>query len=171
MTAKLLEKHTGVYSGTFDPVNNAHLDIILKASKIVDRLIVAVAKNEAKKPMFPLEKRVEMTKAAIDALHIGGTCKVEVLPFSNLLVEFARQHSAQLIIKGLKNGVDFDQEFEMASINTRLDKDIITIFLSASDDKHFISSRFIREIATMGGDVSSMVPPNVAETLKKFPKN
>jgi len=148
----------GVYPGTFDPVTNGHLDIIGRAARILDRLVVGVAMNAGKGPMFPLEERVELVQAEVAPIAARTGAIIEVKPFKGLLVQFAREVGAQVIVRGLRAVTDFDYEFQMAGMNRRLDPEIELVFLMASEGNHFISSRFVREIAGLGGDISSFVP-------------
>ncbi len=160
---------TGVYPGTFDPIHNGHLDIIRRATKVVDRLVLAVAVNIGKDPMFSLEDRVRLVEHEAEALmaanRVNG-CQLKVYPFDNLLVRFARSHGAVVIIRGLRAVSDFEYEFQMAATNARLCPAIETMFLTASETNQFISSRFVKEIARLGGDVSSFVSPNVRAELE-----
>lgn len=152
----------GLYPGTFDPITNGHLDIIRRsATHLVDKLIVAVARNIGKGPMFSVDDRVQMVKDEIDAFGNSLKASIEVIPFDNLLVDFARQNGAGVIVRGLRAVSDFEYEFQMASMNRHLDREIETVFLMASDRNHFISSRFVKEIAMLGGDVSPFVSPRV----------
>jgi pantetheine-phosphate adenylyltransferase len=151
-------RHVGVYPGTFDPVTNGHLDIIGRAARVLDRLVVGVATNAGKGPLFPLEERVELVRAEADAIAARCGSQVEVVPFEGLLVAFARKMGARVIVRGLRAVSDFDYEFQMAGMNHRLDGEIETVFLAASETHQFISSRFVKEIARLGGDVSTFVP-------------
>ena len=153
-----MRQHVGVYPGTFDPVTNGHLDIIGRAARILDRLVVGVAMNAGKGPLFPLEERVELVKAETDAIAARTGATIEVVPFEGLLVGFARQVGANVIIRGLRAVSDFDYEFQMTGMNRRLDQGIETVFLMASETNQFISSRFVKEIARLGGDITSFVP-------------
>jgi pantetheine-phosphate adenylyltransferase len=153
-----MTRHTGVYPGTFDPVTNGHLDIIARAARILDRLVVGVATNAGKGPLFPLEERVELVRAETDAIAARTGTRVEVVPFEGLLIGFARQVGAGVIIRGLRAVSDFDYEFQMAGMNHRLDRGVETVFLMASETHQFISSRFVKEIARLGGDVTTFVP-------------
>ena len=160
---------TGVYPGTFDPIHNGHLDIIRRATKVVDRLVLAVAVNVGKDPMFALDERVRLVEHEAQALMAGNRvngCRLEVFPFDNLLVDFARGVGAVVIIRGLRAVSDFEYEFQMAATNARLCPGIETMFLTASETNQFISSRFVKEIARLGGDVSSFVSPHVRERLE-----
>lgn len=153
-----MTRHVGVYPGTFDPVTNGHLDIICRAARIVDRLVVGVATNVGKGPLFPLEERVALVRAETDPIAARTGAKIDVVPFEGLLVAFAQQVGAGVIIRGLRAVSDFDYEFQMAGMNHRLDGEIETVFLMASETNQFISSRFVKEIAQLGGDVASFVP-------------
>lgn len=151
-------RRIGLYQGTFDPVTNGHLDVIGRAARLVDRLVVGVAMNAGKGPLFPLDERVELVRAETDKIAARSGCEVQVVPFTGLLVGFAREVGAQMIIRGLRAVTDFDYEFQMTGMNHRLDPEIETVFLMASETNQFISSRFVKEIARLGGDISSFVP-------------
>ena len=151
-------ERVGLYPGTFDPVTNGHLDVIGLAARILDRLVVGVAINIGKGPLFPLEERVELVRAETDAIAARTGTIIEVVPFEGLLIGFAQKLGAGVIIRGLRAVSDFDYEFQMAGMNRRLDHEIETVFLMASETNQFISSRFVKEIARLGGDVSSFVP-------------
>ena len=153
-----MTRHVGVYPGTFDPVTNGHLDIIDRAARILDRLVIGVAMNAGKGPLFPLDERVELVRAETGAIAARTGTRVEVVPFEGLLIGFARQVGAGVIIRGLRAVSDFDYEFQMAGMNHRLDPGVETVFLMASETHQFISSRFVKEIARLGGDVASFVP-------------
>jgi pantetheine-phosphate adenylyltransferase len=166
------DPRTGLYPGTFDPVTNGHIDVIGRAARLVDRLVVGVAINAGKGPLFPLEERVELVRAETGKIAARSGCDVVVQPFTGLLVGFARQVGAQMIIRGLRAVTDFDYEFQMTGMNHRLDPDIETVFLMASETNQFISSRFVKEIAQLGGDVSSFVPAITLErTLARARKD
>ncbi|MEG3617710.1 pantetheine-phosphate adenylyltransferase [Magnetovibrio sp. PR-2] len=158
------EVRVGVYPGTFDPPTNGHMDIVTRASHIVDKLIVAVAVNAGKGPMFTLDERVEMVEAELKAAGLSD--KVEVRPFDNLLVEFVSDVGASVIVRGLRAVSDFEYEFQMAGMNSRLDPNVETVFLMASDKNQFISSRFVKEIGRLGGDVRHFVSDAVAARLE-----
>lgn len=165
-------QRTGLYPGTFDPVTNGHLDVIDRAARLLDRLVVGVAINAGKGPLFPLEERVELVRAETDKIAAKTGCAVEVHPFTGLLVAYAREVGAQMIVRGLRAVTDFDYEFQMTGMNHRLDPEIETVFLMASETNQFISSRFVKEIARLGGDVSSFVPQLTLErTLARVRSN
>jgi pantetheine-phosphate adenylyltransferase len=155
----------GVYPGTFDPITNGHLDIISRAVKVVDKLIVGVAVNAGKGPLFSLKERVNMCAKEVSTMNLNGTL-VEVVPFDNLLMDFVTDHGADLIIRGLRAVSDFEYEFQMAGMNTRLNPRVETMFLMASERNQFIASRFVKEIARLGGDISTFVPASVNSRVK-----
>jgi pantetheine-phosphate adenylyltransferase len=161
-------ERTGVYPGTFDPIHNGHLDVIRRATKVVDRLVLAVAVNVGKDPLLPLADRVDLVKAEAERLMDGNQVngsRLEVHPFDNLLVDFARSKGAGLIVRGLRAVSDFEYEFQMAATNARLCPGIETVFLMASETNQFISSRFVKEICRFGGDISSFVSEPVRARL------
>lgn len=158
----MTESRIALYPGTFDPITNGHLDIIVRGARLFDRLIVAVAINAGKGPLFSLDERVEMVRDEIAARDHGLGKKVDVRSFDNLLIHFAQQCGAKMILRGLRAVSDFEYEFQMAGMNTRLDSEIETVFLMASERHQFISSRFVKEIARLGGDISSFVPEGVS---------
>jgi pantetheine-phosphate adenylyltransferase len=149
----------GVYPGTFDPITNGHLDIISRAARMLDRLVIGVARNIGKGPLFPLEDRVALVRDECATIGHATNTTIEVVSFSGLLIDFARAHQAGVIVRGLRAVSDFDYEFQMAGMNYRLAPNVETIFLMASEHHQFISSRFVKEIAQLGGDISSFVPP------------
>jgi len=155
-------KRTAIYPGSFDPLTNGHLDVIQRAAKLFDRVIVAVAENESKHPLFTLAERVALVKKAVTKLP-----NVETDSFSSLLVEYVEAQKAQAIVRGLRAVSDFEFEFQLALMNRKLDEKIETIFMMPKDTYTFLSSRIIKEIARLGGDVRSFVPPNVQVALKK----
>jgi pantetheine-phosphate adenylyltransferase len=162
-TAMPMPERVGVYPGTFDPVTNGHLDIIARAARMLDRLVVGVARNSGKGPLFPVEERVELVQAECDIIAPRNGVHIEVVSFESLLIDFARSHGARVIVRGLRAVSDFDYEFQMAGMNYRLDSEIETIFLMASEHHQFISSRFVKEIARLGGDITTFVPPLTLE--------
>ena len=160
-----------LYPGTFDPITNGHLDIITRAAKLADKLVVGVAINAGKGPIFPLAERAELVRIEVDAIAAKTGTVIEVQMYESLLITFAREIGAGMIIRGLRAVSDFDYEFQMAGMNYRLDSEIETVFLMASEHHQFISSRFVKDIASFGGDISSFVPPEVYQrTVRRLKK-
>lgn len=158
-----------LYPGTFDPITNGHIDIISRAAKLVDRLVIGVAVNVGKGPIFSLEERVALVEAEVRPIAERVGIAMEVRPFSTLLIAFAREVGAQMIVRGLRAVTDFDYEFQMTGMNYRLDSSIETVFLMASETHQFISSRFVKDVAAFGGDISSFVPKLTAQkTMAKL---
>ena len=155
----------GVYPGTFDPITNGHSDIIRRAAKLIDRLIIGVARNDGKGPLFATDERVEIVRDEVAHLENGDAERIEVRAFDGLLMDFAHSVGAKVVIRGLRAVSDFEYEFQMAGMNARLNPEIETVFLMASDRYQFISSRFVKEIGALGGDVSHFVSPRVAARL------
>ena len=155
----------GVYPGTFDPVTNGHTDIINRAAQVVDALIVGVAVNAGKEPMFSPEERLGMVENEIATLDPETSSRISVKLFDNLLVDFVEQQKAAVIIRGLRAVSDFEYEFQMAAMNARLNNRLETVFLMASDRHQFISSRFVKEIGRLGGDVGHFVSEAVRDQL------
>ena len=159
----------GIYPGTFDPITNGHVDIIGRGTRIVDRLIIAVAGNPGKEPLFSLQERVEMLLEQVSLMRNGDGSRIEVRPFDKLLMHFVQDLDATIILRGLRAVSDFEYEFQMAGMNTRLDPGVETIFLMASERQQFIASRFVKEVARLGGDITSFVPKEVAvRTARKL---
>jgi pantetheine-phosphate adenylyltransferase len=159
--------HIAIYPGTFDPITNGHMDIIRRASRVADHLIVAVARNAGKNPLLAIDERIELVQAEIaDLNNPAEGRRVEARPFDNLLMHFAQSVGASMIVRGLRAVSDFEYEFQMAGMNSRLDPNVDTVFLMASESHQFISSRFVKEIGRLGGDISSFVSPRVADRLK-----
>ena len=158
----------GLYPGTFDPITNGHLDIIGRAARMFDRLVVGVAANAGKGPLFPLAERVELVAAELAPIAARTGAQIEVRAFDTLLIHFAQSVGAGVVVRGLRAVSDFDYEFQMAGMIYRLDANIETVFLMASERHQFISSRFVKEIAQLGGDITSFVPPlTLARTLAR----
>jgi pantetheine-phosphate adenylyltransferase len=161
----------GLYPGTFDPITNGHLDIIGRAARLVDRLVVGVAQNAGKGPIFTLEERAALVEAEIAPIRAKSGTEIVVQAFDTLLISFAQQIGAKMIIRGLRAVSDFDYEFQMAGMNYRLDSGTETVFLMASEHHQFISSRFVKDIAALGGDISSFVPKTTLDaTLARLKK-
>lgn len=154
---------TAIYPGTFDPITFGHIDIIRRASEIFDHIIVAPARDNYKNPLFTLEERVSLIEAEIDALKLP--IKISVEKFEGLLVDFASKKNAKTIIRGLRAVSDFEYEFQMFGMNSKLNPDIQTIFLPASETNHFIASKLVKEVARLGGDITKFVSKNVSEKL------
>jgi pantetheine-phosphate adenylyltransferase len=157
----------GLYPGTFDPVTNGHLDVIARAARLLDKLIVGVAISSGKGPLFTLNERVEMVEAEIASIADKNGMVIEVRPYDTLLVDFARKVGASMIVRGLRAVTDFDYEFQMAGMNYRMAPDIETVFLMASERHQFIASRLVKEVAMLGGDITSFVPPLTHERVLK----
>src|SRR6201985_1147330 len=168
----MTQLRTGIYPGTFDPITNGHTDIIRRAVKIVDRLVIGVARNDGKGPLLATNERVEIVRDEIAHLDNGDAERIEVLAFDTLLMNFAQSVGARVIIRGLRAVSDFEYEFQMAGMNARLNPEIETVFLMASEGVQFISSRLVKEIGALGGDVSHFVSPRVAaRLLDRFANN
>ncbi|MBA3535719.1 MAG: pantetheine-phosphate adenylyltransferase [Tatlockia sp.] len=155
-------KHKAIYPGTFDPITNGHIDIITRASRIFPELVIAVASNSAKNPYLSLPMRIELIKEAV-----GNLPGVSVIGFDTLLIDFVHQQKAGIILRGLRAVNDFEYEFQLAGMNRKLAKDIETLFLTPSEHLMFISSTLVREISSLGGDVSQFVPAAVVQALNE----
>ena len=160
-----MSERIGIYPGTYDPITKGHLHIIERASKLVDKLIIGVAENPGKNPLFSLSERLDMVQADINTMQ-DKFCPIEVVSFKNLLIDFARDHNAQTMFRGLRASSDFEYEFQMTGMNFQLAPDIETVFLMSSDKWQFVSSSFIKEISKLDGDVSGFVTPNVLNRLQ-----
>ena len=161
----MLETRTeivGVYPGSFDPITNGHLDLILRGSHIVDRLIVAVLRNEHKKPLFSVSERVEMLQSVVQ-----GIPNVEVDSFEGLLVDYTARQGATVILRGIRAISDYEYELQMALMNRRLAPDIETVFMMAGEAYSFISSRIVKEVIRLGGNIGGLVPPSVEQRLRQ----
>jgi pantetheine-phosphate adenylyltransferase len=149
-----------VYPGTFDPITNGHADLVLRATRLFDRVIVGVAKDTGKIPVCGLDERLELARVAL-----ADVPAVEVVPFEGLLVEFCKHHNAGIVVRGLRAVSDFEFEFQLANMNRRLAPEVETIFMTPGEQYSFISSSLVREIARLGGDVSEFVHPEVQRLL------
>jgi pantetheine-phosphate adenylyltransferase len=158
------KRRVGLYPGTFDPITNGHLDIIERAAKLVDKLVIGVAINRDKGPLFSLAERVEMVEQ--ETAGFAGMMEVVVRPFDTLLMKFAEEVGAQVIVRGLRAVSDFEYEFQMVGMNQKLNPDIETVFLMADPTCQAIASRLVKEIARLKGEVSQFVPTDVERRLK-----
>jgi pantetheine-phosphate adenylyltransferase len=159
----------GIYPGTFDPITNGHMDIVERALRVVDKLIIGVALDTNKAPVFNLDMRAKLVREDLASLKDDAK-RLEVKTFSGLLVKFAKDNKASLLIRGLRAVSDFEYEFQMACMNDKLCPELETVFLTASESTHFISSRFVKQVARLGGDISGFVSPNVAKHLTAYYK-
>ncbi len=157
----------GLYPGTFDPVTHGHIDIIRRACRLVDRLVIGVAINRDKGPLFSLDERVQMIRSEIVPIGEAAGCEIIVHPFENLLIDCARDVNASVIIRGLRAVADFEYEFQMVGMNRALDARIETVFLMADAKNQAIASKLVKEICRLGGDVTKFVPPSVKEKLEE----
>jgi len=157
-----------VYPGTFDPVTNGHMDIVSRATKVADKLVIALGEHATKSTLFPTEQRLEMVRAEIAPIQAETGADIEVRILDNLLTKFVDEVGASIIIRGLRAVSDFDYELQMAGMNARLNPKVDTVFLMASEANLFIASSLVREVARLGGDVSSLVSPRVADHLAKI---
>ena len=153
---------TAIYPGSFDPFTNGHLDVVQRASRLFDRVIVAVAKSDGKHPLFLLEERKALVEQSIRDMP-----NVEADTFDGLLVNYVEKHSAQAVLRGLRAVSDFEFEFQMALMNRKLESSVETIFLMPKEEYTYLSSRIVKEIARLGGNVESFVPPSVARALRE----
>lgn len=152
---------TVIYPGTFDPITRGHVDLVERAAALFDRVIIAVAKSERKKPLFSLAERMDLAAQAL-----GHTSNVDVLSYDNLLVQFARQHDARFVLRGVRAIADFEYELQLANMNRAMYPELETLFLTPAERFAFVSSTLVREIAGMGGDFEQFVPPMVADALR-----
>jgi pantetheine-phosphate adenylyltransferase len=158
----------GLYPGTFDPITNGHLDVLQRAANLFDELVVAIARDNQKTCLFSMEERVALLQQTVEEHKLTN---VRVQPFEGLLVNFARQKDACAVVRGLRAISDFEFEFQMALMNRKLDPKVETIFLTPREELTYISSRIVKEIARLGGDISAFVPPNVAVALAEKTKS
>jgi pantetheine-phosphate adenylyltransferase len=163
-----MTEKVGVYAGTFDPITYGHLDIIKRALQVVDKLVIGVALDTGKNPIFTVEQRTDLVTHEI--IDLQQQNRITAHGFSGLLVNFARAHNASVLIRGLRAVADFEYEFQMACMNSKLAPELETIFLPASESTHFVSSRFVKQICRLGGDITQFVPTNVANKLHDYYK-
>ena len=157
-----MKTNIAIYPGTFDPITNGHVDLITRASHLFDKVIVAIAQNDKKSPLFNISERIKLAQTAL-----AKCANVEVKGFNTLLIHFAKEHQANIILRGLRAVSDFDFEFQLAGMNRSIDNGIETIFLTPAEHYTYISSSLVREIASLGGEVDAFVPANVAKALQK----
>ena len=162
-----MAKRIGLYPGTFDPITNGHLDIVRRAVKLLDHLVIGVATNEAKVPLFPLDERVEIVKHEVAAIAKDSGVTITVESFDILLMHFAEKIGANFIIRGLRAVSDFEYEFQMVGMNMALNREIEMVFLMAGAKHQAIASRLVKEIASLGGDISHFTSPYVAERVRE----
>jgi pantetheine-phosphate adenylyltransferase len=160
-------ERTGVYPGTFDPITSGHMEVVRRSLRLVDKLVIGPAMSISKGPMFSLEERIDIIKDDISDFPQADRDRIEIVPFEGLLIHFARQVNASVIIRGLRAVSDFEYEIQMANMNSRMEPAIETIFLMASDRHQFIASSLVKDIARLGGDTSQFVSKRVFERLKK----
>lgn len=162
---------TAIYGGSFDPLTNGHLDVLKGALAIADKIFVAIGIHPGKAPLFSLDERVALIKDSAEAELPGGTSRIEVVSFDNLIIDAARRHNASILIRGLRDGTDLDYEMQMAGMNETMAPDLQTVFLPASPSVRTITATLVRQIASMGGDIRPFVPAAVAAALAtKFPR-
>ena len=157
-----MRTNTVIYPGTFDPITNGHVDLVERASKLFDRVVVSIAHSEKKTPLFTLDQRVELCETSL--AHMDN---VEVTGFSNLLTDFAKSQGARCVLRGLRAVADFEYEFQLANMNRAMFPEFESIFLTPSEHLSFISSSLVREIASLDGDITPFVPPLVAQALRE----
>jgi pantetheine-phosphate adenylyltransferase len=154
--------HTVVYPGTFDPVTNGHIDLVERAARLFERVVVAVATSEKKAPLFSLEERVSLLQESLRQVPAA-----EVVPFQGLLIDFVTAQQSHCVLRGLRAVADFEYEFQLANMNRAMNPEFESVFLTPSAELSYISSSLVREIASLGGDASGFVTPNVAQALKQ----
>ena len=168
----MASERTGVYPGTFDPVTSGHMEVIRRSLKLVDRLVIGLATGSGKGPLFSLDERIDIIKDDIAEFSQADRDRIKIVPFDGLLIHFARDVGASMIIRGLRAVSDFEYEIQMANMNARMEPNIETIFLMASDRHQFIASSLVKDIARLGGDTSQFVSKKVFERLKaKFKRS
>ncbi len=166
MGAGMAVNRVGVYPGTFDPITSGHMEVVRRSLKLVDKLIIGPATNIGKGPLFSLQERIDIIREEIVEFSEFDRARIEVVPFDGLLIHFAREVGAAVIIRGLRAVSDFEYEIQMANMNARMEPNIETIFLMASDRHQFIASSLVKDIARLGGDTSQFVSKRVFERLK-----
>lgn len=159
-----MPNRTAVYPGTFDPITHGHMDVIARGAKLFDRLVVAVAVNIGKSPIFSVDERLEMIREAVEERGLTG---VEVVRFDGMIVDFVRSVGSSVLLRGIRTLSDWESEFQMALTNRDLAPDIETVFVMASLEYSYVSSRLIREVATLGGEVEKFLPPGAARRIRE----
>jgi pantetheine-phosphate adenylyltransferase len=168
----MASERVGVYPGTFDPVTSGHMEVVRRSLRLVDKLVIGPATNIGKGPLFSLQERIDIIKDDIADFSETDKARIQIAPFDGLLIHFAREVGASVIIRGLRAVSDFEYEIQMANMNARMEPNVETIFLMASDRHQFIASSLVKDIAKLGGDTSQFVSKKVFERLKKkFAKN
>ena len=163
----MASERVGVYPGTFDPVTSGHMEVVRRSLRLVDKLVIGPATNIGKGPLFSLQERIDIIKDDIADFSPADKARIQIAPFDGLLIHFAREVGASVIIRGLRAVSDFEYEIQMANMNARMEPDVETIFLMASDRHQFIASSLVKDIARLGGDTSQFVSRKVFERLKK----
>ena len=163
----MAQERIGVYPGTFDPITSGHMEVVRRSMRLVDKLVIGPAISIGKGPLFSLEERMEIIKDDIEDFSPADRSRIQIVPFEGLLIHFAREVGASVIIRGLRAVSDFEYETQMANMNARMEPNIETIFLMASDRHQFIASSLVKDIARLGGDTSQFVSKKVFERLKK----
>jgi pantetheine-phosphate adenylyltransferase len=158
---------TALYTGSFDPVTNGHLDVVRRACGLAERLVIAIGVHSSKEPLFPAQERAEMLRLVCEPLAREQGASLEVVTFDDLAVEAARRHGASIVVRGIRDGTDLDYEMQMAAMNETMAPDVRTVFLPASPGVRFITATLVRQIAAMGGDVSPFVPQIVHDRLRR----
>lgn len=167
-----MNRRTALYTGSFDPITNGHLDVLRAAAPLFDRILVAIGTHPGKTPLFSVEEKTELIAATTRAFAEKADCAIETITFSGLAVDAAREHGAIVLLRGLRDGTDLDYEMQMAGMNAAMAPGVQTIFMPASPDVRHITATLVRQIAAMGGNVRSFVPSEVAKALKaKFAKS
>ena len=170
--AGMASDRVGVYPGTFDPITSGHMEVVRRSLRLVDKLVIGPATNIGKGPLFSLQERIDIIKDDIEDFSAADKARIEIAPFDGLLIHFAREVGASVIIRGLRAVSDFEYEIQMANMNARMEPNIETIFLMASDRHQFIASSLVKDIARLGGDTSQFVSKKVFQRLKdKFKKS
>ena len=162
----MIQRRVGIYPGTFDPITNGHTDIIRRAARIVDRLVIGVARNDGKGPLFATDERVEIVRDEIAQFDNGDAERIEVRAFDSLLMAFAQSVGAKVIIRGLRAVSDFEYEMQMALMNRRLSPDVETVFMMPAEPYTYVSSRLVKEVVALGGSVHGLVPDIVERRLR-----